>query len=69
MAEQALRQGIGCDPLDASDIGEKTEDEFLNDLQCSYPSRKLIKIITLYQPDAELWIDNRIRKANLVGDK
>ena len=31
-------------------------------IQCSYPSRPLIKIITLYQPDPDLWIDFRIRK-------
>lgn len=31
-------------------------------IQCSYPSRPLVKIITLYQPDPELWIDDRIRK-------
>ena len=32
-------------------------------IQCSYPSRPLIKIITLYQPDSGLWIDDRIRKS------
>ncbi len=32
-------------------------------IQCSYPNRSLIKIITLYQPDPELWIDDRIRKS------
>lgn len=32
-------------------------------VQCSYPYRPLIKIITLYQPDPELWIDDRIRKS------
>lgn len=31
-------------------------------VQCSYPSRPLIKIITLYQPDPDLWVDFRIRK-------
>jgi hypothetical protein len=31
-------------------------------LQCSYPSRPLIKIITLYEPDPNLWVDFRIRK-------
>jgi hypothetical protein len=31
-------------------------------IQCSYPSRPLIKIITLYEPDPDLWIDFRIRK-------
>lgn len=31
-------------------------------VQCSYPSRPLIKIITLYQPDPEFWIDFRVRR-------
>jgi len=31
-------------------------------LQCSYPSRPLIKIITLYEPDLNLWVDFRVRK-------
>lgn len=31
-------------------------------IQCSYPSRPLIKIITLYQPDPNLWLDLKVRK-------
>lgn len=31
-------------------------------VQCSYPIRPLVKIITLYEPDPELWIDFRVRK-------
>ena len=31
-------------------------------IQCSYPSRPLIKVITLYEPDASLWIDFKVRK-------
>lgn len=31
-------------------------------VQCSYPSRDLVKIITLYEPDPDLWVDFRIRK-------
>jgi len=31
-------------------------------LQCSYPSRKVVKIITLYQPDPEQWIDYKVRR-------
>ena len=31
-------------------------------LQCSYPSRPLIKIITLYEPDPDLWVDFKVRK-------
>ncbi len=29
---------------------------------CSYPSRPLLKIITLYEPDPELWIEYRVRR-------
>ncbi len=31
-------------------------------IQCSYPSRPMIKIVTVYEPDAKLWIDYKIRK-------
>ena|SRR5215213_8671200 len=31
-------------------------------VQCSYPSRPLVKIITLYEPDPALWIDFRVRR-------
>ena len=31
-------------------------------IQCSYPSRPLVKIITLYEPDPSLWIDLRLRR-------
>jgi hypothetical protein len=31
-------------------------------IQCSYPSRPLVKIITLYEPDPDIWIDSRVRK-------
>lgn len=31
-------------------------------IQCSYPSRPLIKIITLYEPDPFDWQDYRIRR-------
>jgi hypothetical protein len=31
-------------------------------VQCSYPTRRLVKIITLYEPDPDLWIDSRVRK-------
>ena len=30
-------------------------------LQCSYPSRPVIKIVTLHEPDPDLWLDYRIR--------
>jgi len=31
-------------------------------IQCSYPTRPLIKIITTYEPDKDLWIDYKIRR-------
>ena len=31
-------------------------------IQCSYPSRPLVKIITLYEPDPARWIDFRVRR-------
>lgn len=31
-------------------------------VQCSYPSRTLLKIITLYEPEEKLWIDFKVRK-------
>jgi hypothetical protein len=31
-------------------------------VQCSYPSRPLVKIITLYEPDPDLWIDFWVRR-------
>jgi hypothetical protein len=33
-------------------------------IQCSYPSRSLIKIITLYEPDPTRWIDFKRRRAS-----
>ena len=29
---------------------------------CSYPSRPLVKIVTLYEPDPDRWIDFRTRR-------
>ena len=31
-------------------------------VQCSYPARPLVKIITLYEPDPDLWIDFQVRR-------
>jgi len=31
-------------------------------IQRSYPTRPLVKIITLYEPDPDLWIGYRVRK-------
>lgn len=33
-------------------------------VQCSYPSRSLIKIITLYDPDPDLWHDLKVRRTD-----
>lgn len=30
-------------------------------IQCSYPTRPLVKIVTLYDPDPERWIDFKRR--------
>ncbi len=32
-------------------------------VQCSYPSRPLVKVITLYEPDPERWIDFKTRRS------
>ena len=34
---------------------------------CSYPSRTLLKIITIYEPDPAEWINCRIRKNKIGG--
>ena len=31
-------------------------------IQCSYPSRTIVKIITLYEPDPNLWMDFKVRR-------
>jgi len=31
-------------------------------IQCTYPSRPLIRIVTLYEPDPAEWIDWRVRR-------
>jgi len=31
-------------------------------IQCSYPSRPIVKVITVYEPDREKWIDYKIRR-------
>jgi hypothetical protein len=31
-------------------------------IQCSYPSRPLLKIITVYEPNPDEWIDYRKRR-------
>ena len=42
-------------------FGLTTADRPLH-IQCSYPSRPLLKIIPLYEPDERLWIDFKMRK-------
>lgn len=32
-------------------------------IQCSYPMRPMIKIITLYEPDSARWIDFKTRRS------
>lgn len=31
-------------------------------VQCSHPSRDSVKIVTVYEPEPNLWIDFRVRK-------
>lgn len=31
-------------------------------VQCSYSDRPLVRIITMYEPDPELWVNFKIRK-------
>jgi hypothetical protein len=33
-------------------------------IQCSYPSRPLIKIITLYEPDPKRWFNFKVRSSD-----
>jgi hypothetical protein len=30
-------------------------------IQCSYPARTLIKVVTVYEPDSNEWLDFKIR--------
>jgi len=50
------KYGPSCVVLDYTKAGRALH------VQCSHPSRPLVKIITLYQPDPDLWLDFRIRK-------
>lgn len=42
-------------------LGWTTEGRPLH-VQCTYPSRHVLKIITLYEPDPEIWIDFHQRR-------
>lgn len=37
-------------------------------IQCGYPSHPLIKVITLYEPDPDLWVNFRSRKQIECGE-
>lgn len=39
-----------------------TKQNWALHIQCSYPSRAVLKIITLYEPDPEKWIDFEKRR-------
>jgi hypothetical protein len=36
-------------------------------IQCSYPSRPILKIVTVYEPDGELWIGFKVRRSKQEG--
>ncbi len=36
-------------------------------IQCSYPSRPLVKVVTIYEPDENLWTDYKVRKQQNAG--
>lgn len=42
-------------------FGKTLKDRIIH-IQCSYPSRDLIKIVTLYEPDSKYWIDFKTRR-------
>jgi hypothetical protein len=50
------KYGPSCLVLGATEAGRPLH------IQCSYPSRPVIKIITLYEPDPNQWVDFRVRK-------
>ena len=31
-------------------------------IQCSYPMRSIVKVITVYEPDPKRWVDYRVRR-------
>jgi hypothetical protein len=31
-------------------------------LQCSYPSRSIVKVVTVYEPNPAEWVDYRVRR-------
>jgi Domain of unknown function (DUF4258) len=43
-------------------VGGFTRSQRPIHVHCSYPSRPIIKIITLYEPDIQRWVDNFTRR-------
>ncbi len=43
-------------------LGKTKQKRFLH-IQCSYPSRSLVKVITVYEPDPNEWSSFRVRKS------
>jgi hypothetical protein len=41
-----------------------TQDQRPIHIQCSYPSRPIIKIVTLYEPDSQRWNANFTKRRN-----
>lgn len=50
------KHGPSCLMLGSTNVGRPLH------IQCSDPSRPLVKIITLYEPDPARWADARFRK-------
>ncbi|MHC5615272.1 MAG: DUF4258 domain-containing protein [Nostoc sp.] len=45
-------------------IGGLTQAQRVIHIQCSYPSRPLLKIITLYEPEPQRWNNNFTQRRN-----
>ncbi|XGB38865.1 MAG: DUF4258 domain-containing protein [Cyanobacteria bacterium LVE1205-1] len=45
-------------------ISGLTQDQRPIHIQCSYPSRSIVKIITLYEPDRQRWNANFTQRRN-----
>ncbi len=50
------KYGPGCLLLGVTAAGRTLH------VQCSYPSRPLVKVVTVYEPDPALWVDFRTRR-------
>ena len=50
------KYGPSCLILGFTDAGRPLH------VQCSYPSRPMLKIITMYEPETAHWVDLRIRR-------